>query len=253
MSAFRYFIELAYKGTNYHGWQVQANANSVQEELNKGLSTLMNQPIITTGCGRTDTGVHAEHFFAHFDTQNKIEDGTHFVFKLNGVLPNDISITQIYAVSETANARFDASSRTYAYRIARAKDPFSSNCSYYLFGDLDTDAMIKAACILKNYSDFSCFCKTGTPYQTHDCSITQAEWTISESQLIFTITANRFLRGMVRAIVGTCIEVGRGQISIDQFEKIIEGKNRGDAGYSVPPHGLYLTHIQYPDNILQPI
>lgn len=253
MGTFRYFIELAYKGTNYHGWQVQTNANSVQQELNQAISTLMNYPVATTGCGRTDTSVHAEQFFAHFDTQEKIEDGPQFLFKLNGVLPYDISVFKIFSVPEEANVRFDATSRTYAYRIAREKDPFNSNSSYYLFGKLDITAMHKAALLLKTYSDFSCFCKTGTPHQTHVCSVTQAQWEESDKQLIFTITANRFLRGMVRAIVGTSIELGRGQITLDQFKKIIEGKKREDAGYAVPPHGLYLTNIRYPEHLMQPI
>jgi len=253
MGTFRYFIELAYKGSNYHGWQTQSNANTIQQELNQAITTLSNSPVLTTGCGRTDTGVHAKQFFAHFDTLEKIEDGQQFLFKLNGVLPNDISVFKIFSVPENANVRFDATSRTYVYRIAREKDPFNSNSSYYLFGKLDIEAMRKAALLLKSYSDFSSFCKAGTPHQNHDCTVTHAQWEKSNKQLIFTITANRFLRGMVRAIVGTSIELGRGQITLDQFKKIIEGKNRDDAGYAAPPQGLYLTNISYPEHLMQPL
>jgi tRNA pseudouridine38-40 synthase len=195
--------------------------------------------------------VHAEQFFAHFDTGETIRDTHQFLFKLNGILPSDISSKAIYPVKPTANARFDATSRTYNYKISRVKDPFDIHSSYYLFGKLNIRSMEDAAVILQEYKDFNCFCKAGTPHKTYECAVTKATWATDENQLIFTITANRFLRGMVRAIVGTMIEVGRKRIDMNGFRKIIEGKKREDSGYAVPAQGLYLKRIKYPESVFQ--
>lgn len=249
MSRYRYFIKLAYRGTCYHGWQVQDNANSVQQELNNALSTFIGASIHCNGCGRTDTGVHASEFYAHFDLDNLIENPKEMAYKLNGCLPLDIAILDIFQVADAVHARFDASSRTYTYRISREKNPFNQDSAYYLYGELNEKAMQNAADILKEYTDFSCFSKSGTQNKTNDCTIMSAKWKQDGKELVFTITANRFLRNMVRAIVGTLIEVGKGRFNELEFRKIIEGKNRSEAGYSVPAQGLYLTKVEYPESI----
>ena len=244
----RYFIQLSFKGTRYHGWQIQKNAHSVQAELEKALSTVMMQKITATGCGRTDTGVHAKEFYAHFDLPGK-DKFEKDIFRINGCLPHDIAIQQVTRVNPNAHARFDAVSRTYQYFISRTKDPFNIDGAYYLYGNLDVQLMNRAAKILFDYNDFTCFSKSGTQVKTNDCEITGAGWVSDGDLLIFTITANRFLRGMVRAIVGTMIETGKKKITMDEFRKIIERKNRSDAGHSVPAHGLYLTEVIYPKKL----
>jgi len=245
----RYFIKLAYKGTNYHGWQIQPNANTVQHEVNQSLSTLLGVEIQCTGCGRTDTGVHASEFYAHFDLEKTIENTQETTYKLNGCLPLDIAILKIFQVNEDTHTRFDAIDRTYTYRISRKKNPFNQDYAYYLYGDLNIEAMQNAAKIIMEYTDFSCFSKSGTQNKTNDCTIKAAHWKEKSNELIFTITANRFLRNMVRAIVGTMIEMGKGRCNEIQLRNIIESKDRSSAGYSVPAHGLYLTKIEYPQSI----
>ncbi len=249
----RYFLKLSYNGTNYHGWQVQENTpKTVQQVVNDSLSMLLNETIETMGCGRTDSGVHAKEFYAHFDSEkNDLQiDPRLWLYKFNLVLPHDIAIQKIIQVKQDANARFNALSRTYEYIINRKKNPFLIDKAYYLYGELNVKLMNEAIKELFSHNDFSCFSKTRTQVKTNICKIIKAEWKEENDLLVFTITANRFLRNMVRAIVGTMIEIGQGKISLEEFKKIIEGKNRSDAGFSVPAYGLYLKNVEYPKNTL---
>jgi tRNA pseudouridine38-40 synthase len=239
----RFFIELSYKGTNYHGWQLQPNANSVQAEINNALSTLLNTKIEVTGAGRTDTGVHAKQMFAHFDSQQHL-DGLQLVSKLNGFLPKDITIHNIKAVADDANCRFDALSRTYQYHIIQQKSPFIEN-AYLLYKNLDVNAMNLACKYLLGKQDFTSFSKVHTQTFTNNCNVMLANWDQTERELIFTIKADRFLRNMVRAIVGTLLAVGEGKIKPEQVKEIIAIKDRGEAGASVPAHALFLSSIEY--------
>lgn len=240
----RYFIELAYKGTNYYGWQYQPGADSVQETLNKSLSLLLKTNIDIVGAGRTDTGVHAKQMYAHFDFESEI-NAPHLVHKLNSFLPKDIVVYNILKVADESHARFDALKRTYEYHIHTTKDVFENEGSYQFLLPLDMDKMNEACQLLFKYNDFECFSKVNTDVKTFNCVIFEAYWTRCGNKLVFTITADRFLRNMVRAIVGTMINIGTGKISLADFEKIIESKNRSQAGFSVPAHGLYLTKIEY--------
>lgn len=241
----RYFIELAYKGTNYHGWQSQPDVISVQETINKALSTLLKTNVDIVGAGRTDTGVHAKQMFAHFDFDTEI-DAFQLVHKLNSFLPKDIVIYTIKKVSEEAHARFDATKRTYEYCIHSMKDAFENEGSYQFQLALDIDKMNEACEILFTHNDFECFSKVNTDVSTFNCVIFEANWQQDGNKLVFTIAADRFLRNMVRAIVGTMLNIGTGKIGLDDFEKIIASKDRSEAGFSVPAHGLYLTKIDYP-------
>lgn len=241
----RYFIKLAYKGTNYFGWQYQPDAISVQETLNKALSTLLKTNIDILGAGRTDSGVHAKEMFAHFDYETEI-DTQKIVYKLNSFLPKDIAIFDLIKVHDDAHARFDATKRTYEYHIHTKKNAFESDDSWYYSLPLDVEKMNEACKILFEYTDFECFSKTHTDVNTFNCKIFEANWKQNEDKLVFTIAADRFLRNMVRAIVGTMINIGSGKVSLNDFRKIIESKNRSKAGFSVPAHGLYLTKIEYP-------
>jgi tRNA pseudouridine38-40 synthase len=243
-SNLRYFIKLAYNGTQYHGWQYQPNATSVQETMNKALSILLNSDINLMGAGRTDTGVHAKLMYAHFnfETPFKIQ---RLVHKLNSYLPKDIVVYDIIPVADGAHTRFDATKRTYEYHINTFKDPFLQEKSWYFHQELDINLMNEAAKLLLNYTDFQCFSKVNTDVNTFDCTIFQAYWKQEGSQLVFTISANRFLRNMVRSIVGTLVNIGLNKITLDDFNSIIKSKNRDKAGFSVPAHGLYLTEIDY--------
>lgn len=240
----RYFIELAYKGTNYHGWQYQPDADSVQETISKALSLLLKTPIDIVGAGRTDTGVHAKQMYAHFDFDTEI-DSKQLVHKLNSFLPKDIAIFDVFKVSDEAHARFDATKRTYEYHIHTVKDAFENEGSYQFQLALDIDKMNEACKILFSHNDFECFSKTHTDVHTFNCVIFEANWQQEGNKLVFTISADRFLRNMVRAIVGTMINIGTGKIKVSELEKIIESKDRSQAGFSVPAHGLYLTKIEY--------
>ena len=242
----RYFIKLSYKGTHYCGWQVQENAVTVQQKLNEVLSVLLQKPIDTVGCGRTDTGVHATHFYAHFDAEVSFESQEELLYRMNKILPKDIAVLDIIPVTENAHARFDAIKRTYKYYISKTKNPFLQDTAWYFTQDLDLKAMNAAAQQLFKYTDFSAFSKSNTQTKTNNCKIYEAEWTLLDDNLIFTICADRFLRNMVRAIVGTLIEVGTAKITIDQFCKIIEAKDRTKAGQSAPAEGLFLEKIEYP-------
>lgn len=241
----RYFIHLAYHGTAYHGWQIQPNAASVQETLNKAFSVLLQSEMNLMGAGRTDTGVHAREMYAHFDTDTTFDIPT-LVHKLNSFLPKDIVIYDIIPVHDDAHTRFDATKRTYEYHIHQFKNPFLDELSWYFHQTLDINLMNQAAQILQNYTDFECFSKVNTDVNTFDCTIFEAHWKRGENnQLVFTVSANRFLRNMVRSIVGTLINVGLHKITLDDVTKIIESKSREKAGFSVPAHGLYLTKIEY--------
>lgn len=244
----RYFIELQYNGTNYHGWQLQKNAITIQETLNKAFSLLLKTEINVVGAGRTDTGVHATQFFAHFDFENRIETST-MVYKLNAILSDGIVIRQIFEVKENAHARFDAISRSYEYHIWLGKNPFLIDFTWQTHLNPSVEKMNEAAKLLLNHTDFKCFSKSKTDVTTYNCTITKAFWEQTNGKLIFYITADRFLRNMVRAIVGTLIEVGLNKISVDDFKLIIESRDRSKAGVSVPPQGLFLTQIIYPESI----
>ena len=245
----RYFITFSYDGTNYHGWQIQPNGVSIQEKLQWALSTLLREEIAVTGAGRTDAGVHARMMVAHFDTSN-IEYGTlsikDLAYKLNRLLPYDIAVSKVEMVSEDMHARFSATSRMYRYYIHTTKDPFQRAYSCEIHYPLDFVKMNDAARILMTYEDFGAFCKSGADVKTTLCQVTKAEWVqTSPTTWYFEIRANRFLRNMVRAVVGTLIEVGRGRLSLDDFKKVIEGKQRSDAGESMPGNALFLEDIVY--------
>ena len=240
----RYFIQFSYNGTNYHGWQSQPNAVTVQETLTKAMATVLNCPIELMGAGRTDTGVHAKIMYAHFDIATSF-DMDSIVHKLNSFLPKDIAVHEIIAVNDTAHARFDAKRRTYEYHIHTHKDPFLTELSWQYTSKLHLDAMNEAAKLLLSHTDFECFSKVHTDVNTFNCTITHAVWEQDHNSLIFTISADRFLRNMVRAIVGTLINVGLHKITLLEFQAILDSKNRSEAGFSVPAHGLYLTEIVY--------
>jgi tRNA pseudouridine38-40 synthase len=241
----RYFIEFSYKGTHYHGWQSQPNAVSVQATLDKALQTLLRQAIQTLGSGRTDTGVHARQQFAHFDTVSEISDCQKLTHKLNAILPFDIAVKRIFQVSDTAHARFDATSRSYEYQITASKNPFLKDYSYFFSPTINLEIMNLAAAKLLGTQDFASFSKVHTDVNNFVCTITESFWEEKDDLLIFHITANRFLRGMVRAIVGTLLEVGQSKIQVADFEHIIQQKDRKKAGQNAPPEGLFLTKISY--------
>lgn len=240
----RYFIELSYNGKNYHGWQIQPDAISVQEKINNALSTVYQKDIQIVGAGRTDTGVHASQMFAHFDIDKSIDEN--LVFKLNSILPNDIFIKAIFLVDDEKHARFDALSRSYEYKIWLGRNPFLLDFSWQIHSQKPNIALMnEAAKLLLDYEDFESFSKVKTDVHTFNCNVTEAFWIQKDNQLTFHISANRFLRNMVRAIVGTLLDVGLEKISISDFKNIIESKNRSNAGLSVPAKGLFLTQIKY--------
>ncbi len=244
----RYFLHLAYNGAAYFGWQIQPDQPSVQEVLEKSLSLLLHtERIPITGCGRTDTGVHAADFYAHFDFGESfsLEQCRKLTDQLNNFLPKDIVIYKLFPVKETAHARFDAIDRTYKYYISTQKDPFRFTQRHFAFKNLDIARMNEAAEILLHNEDFTSFSKVHTQVNNFICHISQAQWNKEGNDIVFTITANRFLRNMVRAIVGTLLEVGWGKLSTDDFQKIINQKDRCKAGTSVPAHALFLTEVRY--------
>lgn len=244
----RYFIALSYNGKHYHGWQTQPNAVTVQQTIEEALSTLLREKIGILGAGRTDAGVHARLMYAHFDFNSDLDTKV-LVHQLNSYLPGAIAIKDIYPVIPEAHARFDAQKRSYAYWVVQQKDPFLRDYAYYLRADLDVVAMNMAASILLETEDFQCFSKSNTDVKTYICDVREAYWQQKDSLLVFHITADRFLRNMVRAVVGTLLEVGVGRCSIEQFKQILASKDRRKAGVSVPAQGLYLTEVQYPKNI----
>jgi tRNA pseudouridine38-40 synthase len=240
----RYFIELSYNGKKYHGWQIQPDAVSVQEKLNNAVSTVLQEQIEVVGAGRTDTGVHASQMFAHFNVENLVSGDV--VHKLNSILPNDITVYNIFSVAEEKHARFDALTRSYEYRIWLGRNPFLLDFSWQIHSQkLNLFKMNEAAKVLLEYEDFQTFSKVKTEVYTFNCDVKAAFWEQEGNLLTFHISANRFLRNMVRAIVGTLVDVGLEKISIHEFRQIIESKNRGNAGVSVPAKGLFLTQIKY--------
>ncbi|XOV92807.1 MAG: tRNA pseudouridine(38-40) synthase TruA [Bacteroidota bacterium] len=244
----RYFMDLSYKGTGFHGWQVQKNAISVQEMINKALSTILQVPTECVGSGRTDTGVHAHQQIAHFDTQETL-DTLEFKYKLNVLLPFDIAVNNLRQVESKAHSRFDASRRTYHYYIHSRKDPFKTGFSYYYSQELDHDKIIAALKTLEKTRDFQAFSKVKTEVKTFECEIFEISWETSEVGHRFVVSADRFLRGMVRAMVGTLLDIGLAKINLDDLETILKSGNRSMAGRAVPPEGLYLHRVEYPSNI----
>ena len=246
----RYLLFLSYKGTSYHGWQIQPDSLTVQQVLEDALSVVINEKIKTTGAGRTDTGVHALFFCAHFDSiYPELDTSKNLIYRLNSFLPKDISVNSIRKVLPDANARFSAISRTYHYYISRTKDPFFDNSSWYIYGNMDIRLMNEACSILLSHSDFTSFSRLHSDTKTNICRVYDARWTEEPGRLVFHIKADRFLRNMVRAIVGTITEIGMGKMKLDGFEKIILSKNRSNAGKSAPAKGLFLTEIEYPPEI----
>lgn len=241
----RYFITFSYDGTAYHGWQIQPHSVTVQEELQKALSTLMRKPMEVVGAGRTDTGVHARKMIAHFD-HDEVMDCSQLVYKLNKLLPRDIAVQHVEPVADDMHARFSAKSRTYHYYVHLDKNPFLRSYSWQVYGNPDFELMNRAARVLMEYKDFTSFSKVNTDTKTNDCTITEARWDrVGEDQWRFTVTANRFLRNMVRAMVGTLMEVGRGRMTIEQLRSVIEAKDRCRAGDSVPGNALFLVEVLY--------
>ena len=247
----RYFIQLSYDGTNFHGWQSQKNAVSIQKILAEALSMMLREEIRLTGCGRTDTGVHAREYYAHMDLEKELSkaQAAKLVFKLNSYLGNDIAIQQMFPVRSDAHARFSATLRTYKYYITLVKDPFLVNQSYYHYGHVDMELMNRGADLIMKYSDFTSFSKVDSDTKTRLCRISEARWERKDSLLVFTISADRFLRNMVRAVVGTLLDLGTGKMSLKELKLVIEAKNRSDAGDSVPACGLFLHQVKYPEGI----
>lgn len=247
----RYFIELSYHGKMYHGWQIQPNENSVQETIEKALSVLLRDDITVVGCGRTDTGVHASQFFLHFDI-NEAVDKEKLKFRLNSFLPKDIAIFQIIEVNDAAHARFDAIARSYEYRISMEKNVFLMDSSFQLTNtNLNVKMMNEAAKLLLTYRDFKCFSRSKTDVKTYDCDISQAFWKQEDKLLVFYVTADRFLRNMVRAMVGTLLKVGQLEMSLDDFVAVLESRDRTKAGASVKAKGLFLSKVDYPEEIFK--
>lgn len=243
----RYFIEFSYKGTNYSGWQKQNNAISVQQKLDEALTLILRETIESVGSSRTDTGVHAEQQYAHFDTNQPVKDCDVLTYRLNSLLPFDIAVHRVFAVGDTAHSRFDASYRRYEYRIVRRKNPFLHNESHIFHKPLNIQLMNEAALLLFKYKNFESFSKLHTQVNNFLCEITEAEWFERDGILIFSVKSNRFLRGMVRALVGTLLEVGTGKKNIADFEKIIQAQDRSKAGAQAPAEGLFLVEVGYPE------
>lgn len=247
----RYFLKLAFDGTCYHGWQIQKNAVSIQQLLNKSLSLLLSEDIMLTGAGRTDAGVHAREYFAHFDLEQGLDQPARkkLVYKLNRFLPNDVVVYDVIPVKPGVNARFSATGRTYKYYIHTFKDPFRDKYSQYLYGRISLELMNAGAAILVKTHDFTSFSKADTDTKTNICKVDSAFWTREGNDLVFTIRADRFLRNMVRAIVGTLLDLGKGKITLTDLQQIISSHNRSDAGESVVAKGLFLEKIEYPPEI----
>jgi len=244
----RYFLNLSYRGTNYHGWQIQKNAVSVQQVINNAMGVILKKPIETVGSGRTDTGVHANQQVLHFDIDNKLEKAD-FIYKLNSLLPKDIAINNMTEVKLDAHARFSAIRRQYVYHITRRKNPFLQDQAYYFRKPLDIELMNDLEDFFIQWKDFQSFSKVKTEVNNFICDVYDIRWTCDKNDIILKITANRFLRGMVRAIVGTMLDVGIGNSSKQNFIDIVQSKDRKQAGSAVPPHGLFLNSVSYPDNI----
>lgn len=244
----RYFIEIAFDGTPFHGWQEQTNVITVQSEIERALNTVLDDEEVVKcmGCGRTDAGVHATQFYVHFSTAAFTRLGSRFVKSMNGILPKEISVLRVIQVNNTAHTRFHAKSRTYIYKVHNHKNPFLIKRSHLVWNKLDVDAMNQAAQLMIGRKDFSCFCKSGSDANTMICDLRHAEWTeTGKGEFQFRITADRFLRNMVRAVVGTLLEVGVGNWPVEKLNEILESKDRSEAGSSVPAYGLYLNEVKY--------
>lgn len=246
----RYFVHLAYHGGAYCGWQTQPGLPTVQQCLEQALSTLLRQPVAVVGCGRTDTGVHASDFYAHFDALLGESTTETLTFKLNSYLPSDIAIFSIHQVPDNAHARFDAVARTYQYHVSDRRLPFRQGLYCRIYFQPDIDLMNEAAALLLTYDDFTSFAKLHTQVKTNICHLSQASWTREDDEWVFTIRSNRFLRNMVRSVTGTLLDVGRKKITLDDLKGIIERKDRCAAGVSMPAQGLFLTRVEYPDYLL---
>lgn len=242
----RYFVTFSYDGSRYHGWQIQPNGNSVQAELQRALTILLRRETTVVGAGRTDAGVHARMMVAHFDVDESLEDCAQMVYRLNRILPRDIAVSRVEPVAEDMHARFSATSRTYHYYIHTRKDPFLRSYSCEMHYDLDFEAMNTAAAMLLEYDDFGAFCKSHADVKTTLCRVSVARWhQMTDHSWYFEITANRFLRNMVRAVVGTLVDVGRHRLTIDDFRRVVEGRRRTEAGESMPGEALFLEDIRY--------
>ncbi|MFI3263651.1 MAG: tRNA pseudouridine(38-40) synthase TruA [Rikenellaceae bacterium] len=243
----RYFIEISYCGKNFNGWQVQPDAVTVQGEIERAISLLLREKVNIVGAGRTDTGVHARYYVAHFDT-NSPKDVTSddFKYHFNAILDANIVIHNIEKVKDDAHARFDAVSREYKYYVSPVKNPFARDFSYQYYRKLDVQKMNEAAAMILDYEDFTSFAKIHTDVKTNNCDVMVSEWAVEGDMLVYTVRANRFLRNMVRALVGTMLECGQGKITTEQFREIIEAKHRSRAGSSARSEGLFLTDVQYP-------
>ncbi|HFA51912.1 MAG TPA: tRNA pseudouridine(38-40) synthase TruA [Bacteroidetes bacterium] len=243
----RYFSELSYKGTNYHGWQKQLNANSVQQEIEQAFSTILNTQIEVVGCGRTDTGVHASQYFMHFDFGGKWPEG--FLGRVNKFLPKDIAVRSVYEVDENAHARFDAKRRSYEYHLVFEKTPFETETAwhYYLAKKMDVDKLNEAASLLLAYNEFFPFCKTNHDAKTMRCDLSRCEWVLGKKnkRLVFHISANRFLRGMVRLVVGMCVNVATGKLGIQKVREAMDKQAMLEKSWSVPAEGLFLSEVKY--------
>lgn len=242
----RYFLEIAFKGTEFHGWQIQPGVDTVQSTVEAALEQVLRVKTSVMGCGRTDTGVHATQFFLHFEHKGEDLLGEDLVRSLNGVLHSDIAVKRLIPVDEKTHARFDAKEREYKYFVHVNKDPFLSGRSLMLFHSLDMNEMNKAAAFLLGKQDFSSFCRTGSDVKTHLCDVRKAEWIEEKNNYVFSISADRFLRNMVRAVVGTLLDVGAGRMSIEQFKEVIEAQDRTKASKSALACGLYLSRVDYP-------
>jgi tRNA pseudouridine38-40 synthase len=246
----RYFIEFSYRGTAYNGWQKQNNALGIQEVLETALAKVLRMPIELTGSSRTDTGVHAEQQFAHFDLPEAVDNTDLLVYKLNALIPRDIAVRRLIPVGDDVHSRFAATHRKYEYRITYQKNPFLTDLACQLRGNLNVALMNEAAALLLIHNDFESFSKIHTQVNNFRCNITEARWVESGDMLVFHVKANRFLRGMVRALVGTMLEVGRGKIAVEDFEQIILSRNRKNAGAQAPAEGLFLVEVGYPETLL---
>ncbi len=245
----RYFLEVMYKGTHYSGFQVQENAPTVQAAVEKAFLVLQKQPVVLTGSSRTDSGVHARQNFFHFDFEPALHP--QFLYKINAILPKDIVIKNLYCVPPEAHCRFDALGRSYRYYIYQHKNPFLEDRAYYFPFTIDLEKMREAAAVIKEYHDFTSFSKRNTQVKTFICTLLESEWQAENGTLVYSIKANRFLRGMVRGITGTMLQVGRGKLSIDDFRKVIEAKDCGKADFAVPGYGLFLEEVSYPPGLLK--
>ena len=244
----RYFLELSYKGTNYSGFQIQENAGSVQEEVEKALAIFCRQPVSLTGSSRTDTGVHAIQNYFHFDFEGVIDSQS--IYNINAILPGDIALRSISPVGPQAHCRFDARSREYRYNVYGEKNPFLADRAYFYPYPLDRDKLEEAAALITGYTDFSAFAKRNSQVKTFECTILESRWEVEGECLVYHVAANRFLRGMVRGLVGTMLQVGRGKLSLAQFRQVIEGKDNRLADFSVPGHGLFLFRVNFPVSLL---